>query len=300
MRERQRGLDAYCDVYPYIASWTELATILPAQARHGGVDATLERLSDPETAASIELYLRLHQGEQWRDMLVTEVGSEKNARVAGMRMDEIASAWRMSPAAAAVRLLREERLEVGAAFFKMCEDDVATVISADFCCVGSDASIRALDGPTARGVPHPRTFGTFPRVFGRYVRGRKTLDLVEAVRRMTSLPASIFGLRDRGSISVGNYADLVVFDAEVYSRHRDVRGAVSIAGRNRTRHRQRPRRADERSVHQRAPRPRFARLASRNGGELIDGRTALQRQRSRDRAVGANRSVKTAAAAHSN
>jgi N-acyl-D-amino-acid deacylase len=62
-------------------------------------------------------------------------------------------------------------------------------------------------------VPHPRTFGTFPRVFGRFVRKRKTLDLVEAVRRMTSLPAGIFGLRERGTIEAGNYADLVVFDA---------------------------------------------------------------------------------------
>jgi N-acyl-D-amino-acid deacylase len=110
-------------------------------------------------------------------------------------------------------LLREERLEVGAVFFKMNEDDVATVLSADFCCIGSDASIRALTGKTARGVPHPRTFGTFPRVFGRFVRQRGTVDTVEAIRRMTALPASIFGLKDRGTISVGAYADLVVFDA---------------------------------------------------------------------------------------
>ncbi len=210
---RSSGAGAYCDVYPYVASWTELATILPAQARYGGIDATLERLSDPESAAAIALHLQLHHRNDWRDILVTEVASEKNARFAGMRIDEIARAWRLSPATAAIRLLREERLEAGAVFFKMCEDDVATVLSADFCCIGSDASIRALDGPTARGVPHPRAFGTFPRVFGRYVRGRRTLDVVEAVRRMTSLPASIFGLRDRGSIATGNYADLVVFDA---------------------------------------------------------------------------------------
>jgi N-acyl-D-amino-acid deacylase len=130
-----------------------------------------------------------------------------------MRMDEIARGWWLTPAAAAIRLLREERLEVGVVFFKMCEEDVATVFSADFCCVGSDASVRALSGPTARGIPHPRTFGTFPRVFGRYVRQRKTLDLVEAVRRMSALPAYIFGLRDRGTIETGKFADLVVFDA---------------------------------------------------------------------------------------
>jgi N-acyl-D-amino-acid deacylase len=209
---RTRGMEAFCDVYPYSASWTELATILPADARFGGVDATLERLSDPENATAIQLYLNLKYSDDWHDIMITEVASEKNAEVAGMRMDEIARMWWLSPANAAIRLLREERLEVGAVFFKMNEDDVATVLSADFCCIGSDASIRALAGKTARGVPHPRTFGTFPRVFGRFVRQRGTVDTVEAIRRMTALPASIFGLKDRGTISVGAYADLVIFD----------------------------------------------------------------------------------------
>jgi N-acyl-D-amino-acid deacylase len=211
---RATGIQVYCDVYPYIASWTELATILPDDARFGGVDATLERLTDPQSATAIALYLNMKWGERWDRIMITELSSEKNADLAGMRMDEIARRWWLSPAAAAMRLLREERLEVGAVFFTMNEDDVATVLSAEFCCIGSDASIRALSGRTAHGVPHPRTFGTFPRIIGRFVRQRPTIDLVEAVRRMTSLPASIFGLQDRGSIEIGKYADLVVFDAE--------------------------------------------------------------------------------------
>jgi N-acyl-D-amino-acid deacylase len=213
-RARSRGSSVYCDVYPYTASWTDLATILPEQARYGGTPETLERLADAERAASIALYLSLKQQDSWHDIMITEVGSERNAGLAGMRMDEIARAWMLSPAWAAIRLLREEELEVGAVFFKMNEDDVATVLSADFCCVGSDASARALQGPTARGVPHPRTYGTFPRVIGRFVRQRRTLDLVEAIRRMTSLPASIFGLRDRGAIETGRFADLVLLDAQ--------------------------------------------------------------------------------------
>lgn len=211
---RSKGLNAYCDVYPYVASWTELATILPADARFGGVDATIERLRDPESATAIALYLNLKFEGEWHDIMITEVASAQHQQLAGMRLDEIARMWWLSPAQAAIKLLRDERLEVGAVFFKMNEDDVATVLSADFCCVGSDASIRALLGPTARGVPHPRTFGTFPRIFGRFVRQRGTLDAVEAVRRMTSLPATIFGLRDRGTIVPGNYADLVVFDSQ--------------------------------------------------------------------------------------
>ncbi|HVS46184.1 MAG TPA: amidohydrolase family protein [Verrucomicrobiae bacterium] len=212
-RARERGIAAYADVYPYVASWTELATILPAHARLGGNDAAVARLRDPQYAATLALELELARGDQWHDMLITEVGSERNERVAGMRVDELARAWNLSPARAAIRLLAEESLEVGSMFFSMNEDDVAAVLSAGFTCIGSDASIRALDGPTARGLPHPRTFGTFPRVFGRFVRQRGALTMPDAVRRMTSLPATIFGLRDRGEIAPGKFADLVVFDA---------------------------------------------------------------------------------------
>ena len=212
-RARERGIDAFCDVYPYIASWTDLATILPAEIRFGGLGPTLERLRDPERAAAVALQLNLRESPRWDEILITDVRSERNAELAGMRLDAIARMQRLSPARAAIELLIAERLDVGAAFFTMHEDDVATVLSAEFCCIGSDASVRALSGPTARGVPHPRTFGCFPRVIGRFVRGRKTIDLVEAVRRMTALPARIFGLRGRGEIAVGNYADLVVFDA---------------------------------------------------------------------------------------
>ena len=213
---RSHGSIAHCDVYPYIASWTELATILPADVRYGGRQATLDRLRDPESATAIALALALRPAEEWHAMLITEVGTQKNADLAGLRMDEIAARFGTSPPHAAIRLLLEEELDVGAMFFKMSENDVAAVLSAGFCCIGSDASIRALHGPTARGVPHPRTFGTFPRVVRRFVRELGTLDLPEAVRRMTSLPAHIFGLRNRGTIAEGTYADLVVFDEKTF------------------------------------------------------------------------------------
>ncbi len=213
-RARANGIDVFCNVYPYVASWTDLATILPRDYRAGGTEGTLQRLEDPHGAAALALQLRFQQQGQWHDIMITDVRSQKNAQLAGMRLDEIATFWNLDPVRAAIRLLLEERLDVGAVFFKMSEDDVASVLSADFCAVGSDASVRALSGVTARGVPHPRTFGTFPRIFGRYVRGRRTLDAVEAVRRMTSLPAEIFGLRDRGTIEIGRYADFVVFDAD--------------------------------------------------------------------------------------
>jgi N-acyl-D-amino-acid deacylase len=212
-RARERsGLAVYADLYPYTASWTDLVTILPDAMRDGGREATLERLSDPATAASIALGLELDWNGLWHDILITTVATSKNEELAGLRIDEIAQRWGLRPARAAIRLLVEERLEPQAIFFTMSEDDVASVLSASFTCIGSDASARALSGPTARGVPHPRTFGCFPRIFGRFVRGRHTLELGEAIRRMTSLPAEIFGLHERGRIAEGYYADLVLFD----------------------------------------------------------------------------------------
>jgi N-acyl-D-aspartate/D-glutamate deacylase len=216
-RARARGMAIACDAYPYVASWTELATVLPSNVREGGDAAALTRLRDPAQALAAALVLQLERdpergGDGWDTIQITDVGSERNADLAGMRLDAIARRWRTSPARAAIRLLVEEEMRVESVFFSMSEDDVATVLSAGFCCVGSDASARGLQGITARGVPHPRTYGTFPRVFGRYVRGRRVFDDAEAVRRMTSLPAGIFGLRDRGTIAMGAHADLVVFD----------------------------------------------------------------------------------------
>jgi N-acyl-D-amino-acid deacylase len=185
--------------------------------RRGGPAATLARLRDPQIAASTAMLLtiaRVHAlgGDTWNDILITDAGEERNANFAGYRMDEVAAHWRMSPARAAIRLLVEEELRVECAFFAMSEDDVAAVLTADFCCIGSDASARAFEGPTARGIPHPRTYGCFPRVFGRFVRGRPIFSAEEAVRRMTALPADLFGIADRGRIELGAWADLVVFD----------------------------------------------------------------------------------------
>lgn len=216
-RARARGIVVVCDAYPYVASWTELATVLPKSVRDGGDDAALARLRDPAQAAAAALAMRLARdpelgGDGWDTIMITGTGSDRNAELAGMRVDAIAKRWWTTPARAVIRLLVEEDMRVESVFFSMSEDDVATVLGAEFCCIGSDASARAFAGITARGVPHPRTYGTFPRVFGRYVRGRHVFDTAEAVRRMTSLPARQFGLRDRGTIALGMHADLVVFD----------------------------------------------------------------------------------------
>jgi N-acyl-D-amino-acid deacylase len=101
---------------------------------------------------------------------------------------------------------------VAAIYFTMCEDDLRTVLQYANTCIGSDASAHAIEGITARGKPHPRTFGTFPRVLKRYVRDARLFSLEEAVRRATSLAADRLGLRERGRLLEGHYADLVLFD----------------------------------------------------------------------------------------
>jgi N-acyl-D-amino-acid deacylase len=214
-RARSSGLSVACDVYPYVAMWTDLDTILPDDVRDGGPDATLERLRDPKTATAVLLALEMRfKPEEWHDVLITDVRTPRNEELAGKRIDEIAYMRGVKPARAALDLLIEERLGAQAAFFAMDEDDVATVLSASFCAVASDASTRGFAGVTRHGVPHPRAFGCFPRVFRRFVRARKILTSEEAVRRMTSLPASLFNLRGRGSIAENAYADLVVFDPQ--------------------------------------------------------------------------------------
>ncbi|HTX03487.1 MAG TPA: amidohydrolase family protein [Candidatus Acidoferrales bacterium] len=212
-RARAAGRSIACDVYPYVAMWTDLDTILPDDVRDGGPQATLARLHDPKTATAVLLALEMRfSAEEWRDILITDVRSPRNEELAGKRIDDIARLRGVKPARAALDLLVEERLHVQAAFFAMDEDDVATVLSASFCAVASDASTRGFSGVTRHGVPHPRAFGCFPRVYRRFVRTRKTLTNEEAVRRMTSLPATLFNLRGRGSIVRDAYADLVVFD----------------------------------------------------------------------------------------
>jgi N-acyl-D-amino-acid deacylase len=135
-------------------------------------------------------------------VLIASVTSEENKRFEGMTVPQIAAATGREPVDAALALLMDEGLRVGAIYFTMCEDDVRTVLSYGHTAIGTDSVARAADGPASSGKPHPRAYGTFPRVLKRYVRDAKLLSLEEAVRR------------GRGAIEPGHYADLVVFDAD--------------------------------------------------------------------------------------
>jgi len=213
---RKRGVDVTLDQYPYIASATGLTAILPGWAHEGGPKALLERLKNPSTSEELKKVVAQVQdhSDGWSKMLITSVKTEKNRFCEGKRISEIARIWGVSPAEAAFRLLVEENLEVGYARFGMCEEDVKTVMASPFVMIGSDSSCTAIDGPLSKGKPHPRTYGTFPRVLGKYVREEKVLSLEEAVFKMTGFPAWRLRLWDRGLIRPGFKADLVLFDPD--------------------------------------------------------------------------------------
>jgi len=211
-RARASGLDVVLDQYPYKASCTGLDVILPADVNIGGPHEIAARLRDPRYAALVALRIELEYGGRWHEVMISSVASARNRHFEGMTIADIAVATGRSPVMAALRLLVEELLDVSAIYFTMCEDDVRTVLSYRFTCIGSDASARALEGVTAAGKPHPRAYGTFPRIFKHYVRDKRLLSLEEAVRRASFLPAQRLGLRNRGSIAESAFADLVVFD----------------------------------------------------------------------------------------
>jgi N-acyl-D-amino-acid deacylase len=132
----------------------------------------------------------------------------------GKTIADISRNLRCDEIEAVFRLLVSEKLRVGAIFMSMSEDNLRKFLSLPFCSIGSDSSARCFDGPTRLGKPHPRTFGTFPRFLGKYVRDEGLMPLSEAIRRSTALPAEIFGLRGRGRIREGMFADIVVFDPD--------------------------------------------------------------------------------------
>ena len=203
---RTHGLDITCDAYPYIATWIELASLLPAS-----LDVTA--CADERVAAAAAMEMSARLGDRWHDLMLAEVSNEERYGWVGMRFDEIARRMRLGPARAVIEFARLDGERARAFYFCTSEAAIATVLSAGFCTIGTAAAARSFD-EERYGLVHPRTFGTFPRIIGRFVRQLRTLPLEEAVARMTGLAASAFGLRDVGTLREGARADLVLFDAE--------------------------------------------------------------------------------------
>jgi N-acyl-D-aspartate/D-glutamate deacylase len=219
---RARGVDVMASVYPYVASSTGLDQVLPDWVSVGGTEATLARLADPALRDSIEAELsgRTQSGD-WTlgtsaggpsGIQISDIVTDSLVRYEGMRLDAIAAERGQSAAEAAIDLLVADSLRTSAIYFSMSEDDLVLALGQPWVMIGGDAGIRALDGPLSTDQPHPRAFGTFPRVLCRYSREMEVFPLEEAVRRMTSLPAARAGLAERGVLEAGRFADVVAFD----------------------------------------------------------------------------------------
>jgi N-acyl-D-amino-acid deacylase len=208
---RAAGVPVTADMYLYTASGTGLDSTLPVWVREGGVPAMLERLRNPELRARVVAEM---QGGPRDWSTVQPVGFTNPALrpLAGKRMPEIAALRGKSPAETAVDLIVEDSGQVGTIFHSISEDNLRKVLARPWVSFGSDAAAIAAEPPFTDREVHPRAYGNFARLLGRYVREEKALTLQEAVRRLTSLPADNLRIADRGRLSRGLYADLAIFD----------------------------------------------------------------------------------------
>jgi N-acyl-D-amino-acid deacylase len=210
---RREGVDVGTDQYPYTASSTTLTAFLPGWAMDGGTPELLRRLADESESARLVAELTDHLGKKfWPERIViasTPDGPYQS--FVGQSVTDFAKAQGLEPAEGTVELLRGQGGRVGIIHHSMSEDDVRHVMSEPLVSVASDGATLECPGD---GKPHPRSFGTFVRVLGHYVRDENVLALPDAIRKMTSQPASRLGWTDRGVIRPGAVADLAVFDPD--------------------------------------------------------------------------------------
>ena len=219
---RVSGLDVTANQYPYTASGTSLGATIPPKYHEGGSEAFVTRLKDPRVRAAIRSELSGEGGDtenMWRGtggpqgILVASVLDPALQRYEGKTIAQIATDEHKDPLDALMDLVVAGKDHVGAVYFTMNEDDVKFAMQQPFVSVGTDAGARNVQGPLSESKTHPRAYGSFPRIMGRYVREQHLLTLEQAIRKMTSLPAQRMGLRDRGMLRAGGFADITIFDA---------------------------------------------------------------------------------------
>jgi len=222
----RRGLqEVEAHVYPYRAGQNNLASIIPPWAHEGGAQAMIARLKDPGLRPRLEReilegipgsswYNHYTATGGWEGILLVSLSNPAYKRFEGRRMSEVIAELGGDPVGVLFRLLIDNNGSVPAIYFHHSEEDMRFALSQPFVSIGSDGAALKAEGPLARGHPHPRYYGTFPRVLGRYVRQERLLTLEEAVRKMTSANAAKIRIQDRGLIRPGMWADITVFDPE--------------------------------------------------------------------------------------
>ncbi|MEW6739956.1 MAG: N-acyl-D-amino-acid deacylase family protein [Nitrospirota bacterium] len=211
-RARNEDVNLTCDRYPYTAASTDLDTILPSWVYDGGVDEELRRLRDPDISKRIKAEIGQKDENYWKGVCISSVAKSENKWMEGESVFDIALKLEKRPEDVLFEILIDEKVRAGAIFFSMSEDNLKKFLSLPYAMIGSDSSVRSFSGPTFTGKPHPRAFGSFPRFISKYVKNEGLMPLSEAIKKMTYLPALAFGLKERGLIKEGFYADIAVFD----------------------------------------------------------------------------------------
>ncbi len=218
---RREGLRITTDMYAYPAGSTGLDAAMPPWVQEGGNAAWFERLRDPAVRKRVAAEMRAEETD-WENLMRAAGGAENVLIVVlrkpdlkpliGKTLAEIARERGVTPEEAAMDLVVEDESRVGAIYFLMSEDEVRRKVALPFMSFGSDGTAVSAEGIFLKSSLHPRGYGNFARVLGRYVRDEKRVTIEDAIRRMSSHPASVLGLGDRGSLREGYFADVVVFD----------------------------------------------------------------------------------------
>jgi N-acyl-D-amino-acid deacylase len=221
---RAQGLDITADQYPYIAGGTALGASIPPWAHEGGTAKFVERLKDPATREKLKQEMRTNTNT-WENffflagegngIMVASVLNRSLAKYEGKRISEVAKMMNKADEIDALfDLVIADNAQTGAIYFLMNEEDVKLAMKKPWISIGVDHGAVATTGRLAEGRAHPRGYGTFPRILGKYVREEKVLSLEEAIRKMTSLAANRFHFNDRGLLKPGFFADIVIFDPQ--------------------------------------------------------------------------------------
>lgn len=209
---RDEGIDVEFDIYPYQCGSTLLTQWLPAWALDGGREALLARLSDTGMREKIVRDVEQERAQLWSDITISGVGTGRNADLVGQTIAAVAETRGTEPAETALDLLLEEEAVVNVVSFNQSEGNLRQLITHPLCSVISD-------GFYVKGKAHPRLYGTFPELLGKVTRDEGWMPLAESVHKITGKPAKRLGLRDRGLLKPGYFADLAVFDPATIQSH---------------------------------------------------------------------------------
>ncbi len=221
-KARGEGFDIRAHVYPYTAGQNNLRAIIPPWAHDGGNQKMLERLRDPALRARMKKEVLeglpgwynhyTATGGGWQGMILVSLKNPKSQPFVGKRMSDLLAARGGDPVETFFDILLEENGSVPTVFFHHSEADMTYAMKQPYVSIGSDGSAMSIDGPQSRLNPHPRSYGTFARVLGRYVREQKAVSMEAAIQKMTSLNADKINVKDRGLLKEGYWADVAVFD----------------------------------------------------------------------------------------